>query len=77
MGYSKEQILLAFSDVQKSSPNKNMSSLWPAVLCRLREAEVYGSSSDCQNKLRCDSRSRPLPTNSYTRDGNIHYILIA
>lgn len=70
MGYSKEQILLAFSDVQKSSPNKNMSSLWPAVLCRLREAEVYGSSSDFQNKPRCDPR--PLPTNSYIRDGEIN-----
>ncbi|KAL8125810.1 crossover junction endonuclease MUS81 isoform X2 [Apium graveolens] len=70
MGYSKEQILLAFSNVQKSSPNKNMSSLWPAVLCHLREAEVYGSSSDFQNNPRCDPRPRPLPTNSYTRDGS-------
>lgn len=71
MGYSKEQILLAFADVQKSSPNKNMSSLWPAVLCRLREAEVYGSSSDFQIKLRCDPQSHPLATNSYARDGEI------
>ncbi|WOG91168.1 hypothetical protein DCAR_0310416 [Daucus carota subsp. sativus] len=76
MGYSKEKILLAYSDVQKSSPNKNIASLWPAVLCRLRETEVYGSSLKFQNNLECNRR--PLPSDSYIKDdcvSNINYRL--
>ncbi|KAK9283618.1 hypothetical protein L1049_011868 [Liquidambar formosana] len=42
MGYSKEQVLHAFTEVSKTSRNKEISSLWPAVLCRLREDQVYG-----------------------------------
>lgn len=52
MGYSKEHILIAYSDVSKSMPNKEIPSLWPAVLCRLRENEVYGLHSESQNILR-------------------------
>ncbi|KAL1822592.1 hypothetical protein ACET3Z_009370 [Daucus carota] len=73
MGYSKEKILLSFSDVQKSSPNKNIASLWPAVLCRLRETEVYGSSLKFQNNLECDHR--PLPSDSYIKDGQVGTII--
>ncbi|CAJ2638997.1 unnamed protein product [Trifolium pratense] len=46
MGYSKEQIITAFEDVSRSHPNKDISSLWPAVLCQLREEQVYGSQPE-------------------------------
>lgn len=42
MGYSKNQVLDAFKEVSEDNPNKDISSLWPAVLCRLREDHVYG-----------------------------------
>ncbi|XP_045819750.1 crossover junction endonuclease MUS81 isoform X1 [Trifolium pratense] len=46
MGYSKEQIITAFEDVSRSHPSKDISSLWPAVLCQLREEQVYGSQPE-------------------------------
>ncbi|KAK9741951.1 hypothetical protein RND81_03G139300 [Saponaria officinalis] len=42
LGYSKEQVLHAWTEVSVTSPNQEMSKLWLAVLCRLREDEVYG-----------------------------------
>lgn len=48
MGYSKEQIISAFEEVSRSHPNKDVSSLWPAVLCQLREEQVYGSQPESQ-----------------------------
>nr|GMD62647.1 crossover junction endonuclease mus81 [Ipomoea batatas] len=45
MGFSKEQITLAFSKVSETSQGKDISSLWPTVLCQLREDQVYGLSS--------------------------------
>lgn len=48
MGYSKEQIISAFTDVSRSHPNKDASSLWPAVLCHLREEQVYGSQPESE-----------------------------
>lgn len=56
MGYSKEQVLLAFNEVAECSENKEISSLWPAVICRLREDQVYGSHPVLQN-LREESTS--------------------
>ncbi|KAA8537298.1 hypothetical protein F0562_027015 [Nyssa sinensis] len=53
MGYSREQILRAFSEVSETSQNK-VSSLWPAVLCRLQEDQVYGLPLECQKTLRED-----------------------
>jgi crossover junction endonuclease MUS81 len=46
MGYSKEQVLAAFTEVSESSQKKEISSLWPAVLCRLQEDQVYGLHSE-------------------------------
>jgi crossover junction endonuclease MUS81 len=46
MGYSKEQVLAAFAEVSESSQKKEISSLWPAVLCRLREDQIYGLHSE-------------------------------
>ncbi|KAK7271435.1 hypothetical protein RJT34_27341 [Clitoria ternatea] len=48
MGYSKEHIISAFAEVSRSQPNKDVSFLWPAVLCHLREEEVYGSQPESQ-----------------------------
>ncbi|TYH32804.1 hypothetical protein ES332_D13G015400v1 [Gossypium tomentosum] len=45
MGYSKEQVLSVFAEVSETSKNKEISSLWPAVLCRLREDQVYGQEA--------------------------------
>ncbi|XP_052482130.1 crossover junction endonuclease MUS81 isoform X3 [Gossypium raimondii] len=45
MGYLKEQVLSAFAEVSETSKNKEISSLWPAVLCRLREDQVYGQEA--------------------------------
>ncbi|KAE8686654.1 Crossover junction endonuclease MUS81 [Hibiscus syriacus] len=42
MGYSKEQVLSAFAEVFQTVKNKEISSLLPAVLCCLREDQVYG-----------------------------------
>ncbi|KAK2979199.1 hypothetical protein RJ640_027493 [Escallonia rubra] len=54
MGYSKEQILCAFAEVSETSGNKEMSSLWPAVMCRLREEQVYGLPLESPNIIRED-----------------------
>ncbi|CAI0560317.1 unnamed protein product [Linum tenue] len=48
MGYSKEQVFDAFIEVSKTSGRKDISSLWPAVLCHLREEHIYGFHSDSQ-----------------------------
>lgn len=59
MGYSKEQIVQAFTEVSESSLGKEMSSLWPSVLCRLREEEVYGLHWKSQT-LRKDLCAEPI-----------------
>lgn len=51
MGYSKEQVIRAFSEVAEKSPNEGTSSLWLSVLCRLREVEVYDSPLESHNVL--------------------------
>ncbi|CAL1353432.1 unnamed protein product [Linum trigynum] len=48
MGYSKEQVFDAFIEVSRTSGQKDISSLWPAVLCRLREEQTYGPNSESQ-----------------------------
>ncbi|XP_028789880.1 crossover junction endonuclease MUS81 isoform X2 [Neltuma alba] len=55
MGYSKEQVVSAFTDVSRSHPDKDVSSLWPAVLCHLREGEVYDLQTESQT-MRNDFR---------------------
>ncbi|PWA60036.1 restriction endonuclease, type II-like superfamily protein [Artemisia annua] len=49
MGYTKQQVTRAFSEVAKKSPNEETSSLWLSVLCRLREVEVYNSPLESEN----------------------------
>ncbi|XP_065865304.1 crossover junction endonuclease MUS81 [Euphorbia lathyris] len=50
MGYSKEKVLSAFAEVSDTSPNKEISSLWMAVLCRLKEDQVYGDHLEPQDR---------------------------
>ncbi|KAI7987790.1 Crossover junction endonuclease MUS81, partial [Camellia lanceoleosa] len=54
MRYSKEQILCALTEVSETSQNKEISSLWPAVLCHLREEQVYGLPLKSHKTLRED-----------------------
>ncbi|OIT34672.1 PREDICTED: crossover junction endonuclease MUS81 isoform X1 [Nicotiana attenuata] len=42
MGFSKEQVIRAYSEVLETSKSKDISLIWPSVLCRLREDQVYG-----------------------------------
>lgn len=55
MGYSTDQVISAFTEVAETSQSKDMSSLWPAVLCLLREKQVYDLSLDPNKNLREDS----------------------
>ncbi|KAK3001824.1 hypothetical protein RJ639_022453 [Escallonia herrerae] len=74
MGYSKEQILCAFAEVSETSGNKEMSSLWPAVMCRLREEQVYGLPLESPNIIREDhlaSSTSYLPTSYLSRDDHV------
>ncbi|KAJ7982289.1 crossover junction endonuclease MUS81 [Quillaja saponaria] len=83
MGYSKEQVLCAFTEVSESSQNKDISSLWPAVLCHLREDQVYGlqSCSETISKHSCATTTTfpvpigsldPVRTESWPADSYFH-----
>ncbi|KAJ8900400.1 hypothetical protein K2173_025040 [Erythroxylum novogranatense] len=61
MGFSKEQVVHAFMEVSHDSQNKQISSLWPAVLCRLQEDQVYVLHSKPQTFVK-----DLLNSNSYT-----------
>ncbi|KAL7229772.1 hypothetical protein ACSBR2_008332 [Camellia fascicularis] len=69
MGYSKEQILCAFTEVLETSQNKEISSLWPAVLCHLREEQVYGLPLESHKTLREDCLASS--NTSKSRDGQV------
>lgn len=45
MGYSKEQVLRAYAEALETSPSKDISAVWLAVLCNLREDRFYACSS--------------------------------
>ena len=74
MGYSKEKVVLAFSEVSETSQYKEISSLWPAVLCHLREDLIYGVHSEPQT-LTEDFRS--TSTACTFLNGNKHTFLNA
>ncbi|XP_021774398.1 crossover junction endonuclease MUS81-like isoform X2 [Chenopodium quinoa] len=48
LGYTSEQVLHTLAEVSVSPPTQELSTLWPTVLCHLRENEVYGLPSDPQ-----------------------------
>ena len=60
MGYTREEVLRAFTEVAETSEKREITSLWPAVLCCLRENQVYGFHSESQANLREDC----LPTST-------------
>ncbi|THG05642.1 hypothetical protein TEA_000827 [Camellia sinensis var. sinensis] len=74
MGYSKEQILCAFTEVSETSQNKEISSLWPAVLCHLREEQVYGLPLESHKTLREDCLASS--NTSKSRDGQVDLSVI-
>ncbi|KAF3437432.1 hypothetical protein FNV43_RR20185 [Rhamnella rubrinervis] len=57
MGYPKEHILKAFREIAEPS-NRDISSLWPSVLCLLREDDVYGFPLKSQS-ARKDFHTKP------------------
>ncbi|KAK7323407.1 hypothetical protein VNO77_26879 [Canavalia gladiata] len=64
MGYSKEHIVSAFTEVSRRHPNKDISSLWPAVLCHLREKQVYGSQPESQRSRDLIEKDRRTASSS-------------
>ncbi|XP_057513441.1 crossover junction endonuclease MUS81 isoform X2 [Actinidia eriantha] len=74
MGYSTEQILCAFTEVSETSQNKEIPSLWPAVLCHLQEEQVYGLRSEPHKTLREDCLASSNA--SKPRDGQVDPVMI-
>ncbi|KAI6675951.1 hypothetical protein NL676_036747 [Syzygium grande] len=59
MGYAEEQVLCAVAEVSKTSDGRDISTLWPAILCRLREDQVYGCSTSTTFAMkRCSTSTR-------------------
>ncbi|KAI3425613.1 ERCC4 domain-containing protein [Psidium guajava] len=67
MGYAKDQILCAVAEVSKSSDGRDISALWPAILCRLKEDQVYGCSTSTTFSMKRCSTS----TNSAVAHGQL------
>ncbi|KAL2898501.1 Crossover junction endonuclease MUS81 [Bienertia sinuspersici] len=55
LGYTREQVRHALAEVSPYSPSQDLSKLWPTVLCRLREIEVYDCHSNPQATVRRNS----------------------
>ncbi|CAA2953577.1 crossover junction endonuclease MUS81 [Olea europaea subsp. europaea] len=64
MGFSEQQILRAFAEVSETSPSREMSAIWPTVLCRLREDEVYGQVSHSARENRLMNASPIVASNN-------------
>ncbi|CAM8920099.1 unnamed protein product [Rhodiola kirilowii] len=63
MGYSKDKVIHAFAEVFNTSASKDITSLWPAVLCHLREAVVYGQL----NRRKMNTQADSVPVAQMTR----------
>lgn len=68
IGYTKEETLCAFTEVSETSQNKDISSLWPEVLCHLREEKVYNLPLESHKSQKEDFRA--LSYTSKSQDGN-------
>lgn len=67
MGYPKERILRAFSEVSKTSHSEDTYSLWLSILCHLREDEVYDLCSESETvREECHTISTPYERNGKT-----------
>ncbi|XP_051144554.1 crossover junction endonuclease MUS81 isoform X2 [Andrographis paniculata] len=73
MGFSRAQVMRAFSEAVETSKNKEMSSIWPTVLCRLREEEIYGSTSISKSIINDNDNALPSikPTQGFCASENI------
>ncbi|PON74374.1 DNA repair protein [Parasponia andersonii] len=67
MGYPKERILQAFSEILETSHNEDTYSPWLSVLCRLREDEVYGLHSESQTAREEGHKITSYDTNGQAR----------
>lgn len=67
MGFTEQDILRALSEAAEESPGKELTSLWPTVLCILRRGEVYGSSS-LPTTTKIDQH--PAPSSCQGREGS-------
>ncbi|XP_058225906.1 crossover junction endonuclease MUS81 isoform X2 [Rhododendron vialii] len=73
MGYTKEQTLSAFAEVSETSQNKEIASLWPEVLCHLREEQVYNLPLESQKSQNEDFLA--LSYTSKSRDGHLDLVM--
>ncbi|KAF7138818.1 hypothetical protein RHSIM_Rhsim07G0062200 [Rhododendron simsii] len=73
MGYTKEQTLCAFAEVSETSQNKEIASLWPEVLCHLREEQVYNLPLESQKSQKEDFLA--LSYTSKSRDGHLDLVM--
>ncbi|KAM0041896.1 hypothetical protein Hdeb2414_s0011g00371661 [Helianthus debilis subsp. tardiflorus] len=71
MGYSKERVICAYTEVAEKSPNEETSSLWLSVLCHLREAEVYNLPLTSQNVAEVKHHAS---RSSYTHKNGTHIL---
>ncbi|XP_075474870.1 LOW QUALITY PROTEIN: crossover junction endonuclease MUS81-like [Primulina tabacum] len=69
MGFSQQQIIRAYSEVTETSQTKEISSLWPSVLCRLREDEIYGRAGFCASE---NVETRTISTSSNQKSLIVH-----
>ncbi|VFQ61428.1 unnamed protein product [Cuscuta campestris] len=58
MGFSKEQINRAYCKASEAALGREVSSLWPTVLCYLREDQIYGPNSSIGEDIAVESSFR-------------------
>ncbi|GAA0150027.1 hypothetical protein LIER_09055 [Lithospermum erythrorhizon] len=76
MGFSKEEVGRVFSEVSETSQGKDIASLWPTVLCRLRENQVYGKEDIPASKkpqrdaagIVCSENSKSSDLNTFNQE---------
>ncbi|KAH7862825.1 hypothetical protein Vadar_010029 [Vaccinium darrowii] len=74
IGYTKEETLCAFTEVSETSQNKDISSLWPEVLCHLREEQVYNLPLESHKSQKEDFRA--LSYTSKSQDGHLDLVMM-
>lgn len=73
MGFCREKIISAFHEVSETSQNKDTSSIWPAVLCCLKEDQIYGQSTELHSQ-RQDTSAEPC--GNKFKEGNFFLMLL-
>ncbi|EOA18625.1 hypothetical protein CARUB_v10007199mg [Capsella rubella] len=70
-GYSKEQVVAAFREVSDGTGDNDPSTLWLSVMCHLRQAEVYSSFSDSQNRRKLSAGPSRAQTRQVDLEGSL------